>query len=484
MTRYPHLLEPLDLGFTTLKNRVLMGSMHTGLEDERDYTKLAAYFSARAEGQVALMVTGGYAPNINGWLAPFSSKLTSRKEVKKHRLVTDAVHKSGGKIALQILHAGRYGYHPFIVAPSRIKSPISLFKPLPFPNFAIEMTIRSFARCARLAQQAGYDGVEIMGSEGYLINQFIASKTNQRKDKWGGSFINRIRFPLEIVKQVREAVGSHFIIIFRLSMLDLVDSGSSWEEVVQLAKLLEKSGVTMINTGIGWHESRVPTIATKVPRGAFTFVTEKIRKEVNIPLITTNRINTPEVAEGILAEGKADMVSMARPLLADPDFVKKAEEDQGDLINTCIACNQACLDHVFKGKTASCLVNPQACHETTLTYEPTPSPQKIAVVGAGPAGLSFSVVASQRGHEVTLFEKEDQIGGQFNMAKLIPGKEEFEETLRYFKNQIELHKINLKLSMEANLKNLQSNFDHIIIATGVKPRIPNISRKTMVFGKG
>ncbi|MBT5404013.1 MAG: NADPH-dependent 2,4-dienoyl-CoA reductase [Crocinitomicaceae bacterium] len=480
---YPNLFRPLDLGFTILKNRTLMGSMHTGLEETRNgHKKMAAYFAERAKGGVALMVTGGISPDRAGWVAPFSSKLTSKKEANKHKVITNAVHQEGGKICLQILHTGRYGYHPFNVAPSKIQSPITPFKPKELTESGIDKTIDHFARCASLAQYAGYDGVEIMGSEGYLINQFIATRTNQRTDSWGGSYQNRIKFPLEIVKRVRHEVGEEFIIIFRLSMLDLVEGGSSWDEVVILAKELEKAGVTIINTGIGWHEARVPTIATMVPRGAFSWVTKKMMGEVNIPLITTNRINTPEIAESILADGHADMVSMARPFLADENFVKKAEEGRSNEINTCIGCNQACLDHVFKNKQASCLVNPRAGFETELNYTTAPLQKNIAVIGAGPAGMAAATVAASRGHLVTLFEKEAQIGGQFNMAKKIPGKEEFHETLRYFKKQLELLGVELRLNTEAALNELK-NFDEVVLATGITPRkldIPGISHSKVL----
>ncbi|MEN8787527.1 MAG: NADPH-dependent 2,4-dienoyl-CoA reductase [Flavobacteriales bacterium] len=469
-SRYPHLLEPLDLGFTTLKNRVIMGSMHTGLEEEKNgYDRMAAYFAERAKGQVGLMVTGGIAPNRQGWTAPFTSKMTSKREARKHKKITKAVHDADGKICMQILHSGRYGYHPLAVAPSAIKSPISPFKPWKLSGWGVTRTIRHFVRAAKLAQFAKYDGVEIMGSEGYLINEFVSAKTNKRTDKWGGSFENRIQFPLEIIRKTREAVGENFILIFRLSMLDLVGEGNTWEESVHFAKEIEKAGATIINTGIGWHEARVPTIATMVPRGGFSWVTQKMMNEIKIPLVTTNRINTPEKAEEILANGHAHLVSMARPFLADPELVKKAIEGREDEINTCIGCNQACLDHVFKQKTASCLVNPRACHETILNYTPTLSPKKIAVVGAGPAGLSAATVAAGRGHNVTLFEAQSEIGGQFNIAKLIPGKEEFYETLRYFKKQIELHGVELKLNHKSTAQELLE-FDEVIISTGIKPR--------------
>ena len=472
MQKYPNLFTPLDLGFTTLKNRILMGSMHTGLEEEKDgFNKLAAFYKARARGGVALIVTGGISPNRSGWIYPFSAKLTTKKETNQHKIVTNAVHEEGGKIALQILHAGRYAYHPFAVAPSAIKSPISPFKPWALNNFMINSIINDYANCALLAKEAGYDGVEIMGSEGYLINEFIVSKTNKRTDKWGGSYANRIKFPLEIIRLIRKKVGANFIIIYRLSLMDLIENGSSWEEVVLLAKAVEEAGATIINSGIGWHEARIPTIATIVPRGAFSFASNKIRKEVNIPVITSNRINTPEIAESILANGDADMVSMARPLLADENFAIKAISGRSDEINTCIACNQACLDHVFMRKIASCLVNPRACYETTLEYKPTNQVKNIAVVGAGPAGLSFAVTASQCGHKVTLFEKSSSIGGQFNLAKQIPGKEEFHETIRYFQIQLEKHKITLELGCEVNTEDLMNGgFDEIIISTGIIPR--------------
>ena len=471
-TTYPHLLEPLDLGFTQLRNRVLMGSMHTGLEEVKGgYKKLAAYYGERAKGGVGVIVTGGIAPSRAGWVAPFSSKLTNRIEAGHHRVVTDAVHEHDGKICLQILHTGRYGYHPLAVAPSAIKSPISPFKPRALSNRGVYKTISDYARCAELAQRGGYDGVEVMGSEGYLINQFIAEHTNKRKDEWGGEYSNRIRFPIEIVKAIRAACGPEFIIIYRLSMLDLVEKGSDWAEVVQLAKAIEAAGATIINTGIGWHEARVPTIATMVPRAGFAWVTKKLRGEVSIPLVTTNRINAPDVAEQVLADGCADMVSMARPLLADPEFVNKAAQNRADEINTCIGCNQACLDHVFKNKRASCLVNPQACYETELVIEPTRRSKKIAVVGAGPAGLAFATTAAQRGHQVTLFDAAAEIGGQFNMAKRIPGKEEFYETLRYFNRQIQITGVNLQLNTQIDAKALvDGGYDEVVLATGISPR--------------
>ncbi len=472
--KYEKLLAPLDLGFTTLKNRVIMGSMHTGLEELKGgYEKMAAFYGERAKGGVGLIVTGGIAPNIAGWVSPFASKLTNSRTAAKHKVITEAVHQNGSKICLQILHTGRYGYHPFAVAPSAIKSPISPFKPWALSKRGIEKTIRDYANCAQLAKDAGYDGVEVMGSEGYLINQFIVTKTNKRTDEWGGSYENRIKFPLEIVRRIRQKVGNEFIIIFRLSMLDLVDGGSSWEEVVLLAKELEKAGVTIINTGIGWHEARIPTIATMVPRAAFSWVTKKMMGEVKIPLVTTNRINDPKVAEEVLQEGCADMISMARPFLADPEIIKKTAEGREDEINTCIGCNQACLDHIFKQQTASCLVNPRACHETELNYLPTKSPKNIAVVGSGPAGLSCATILASRGHKVTLFDAAKEIGGQFNIAKQIPGKEEFYETLRYYKKQIELHNVNLQLHKKVDVDDL-TGYDEVVLATGIIPRTPKI----------
>jgi 2,4-dienoyl-CoA reductase (NADPH2) len=473
-TQYTKLFEPLDLGFTTLKNRVLMGSMHTGLEELKGgYEKMAAFYAERAKGGVGLIVTGGISPNIAGWVGPFSSKLTNTRTADKHKIITQSVHDNGGKICLQILHTGRYGYHPFAVAPSSIKSPISPFKPWALSKMGVRKTINDYVNCAKLAQHAGYDGVEVMGSEGYLINQFIATKTNKRTDEWGGSYENRIKFPLEIVRKIRKEVGENFIIIFRLSMLDLVEGGSSWQEVVQLAKELEKAGVTIINTGIGWHEARIPTIATMVPRGAFAWVTKKMKSEISIPLITTNRINTPEVAEQILQDGNADMVSMARPFLADAFFVNKAMENKADEINTCIGCNQACLDHIFSRKHASCLVNPRACRETELTPTKVANPKRIAVVGSGPAGLSFASVAAERGHLVTLFDSAPEIGGQFNIAKQIPGKEEFYETIRYFNKQLQLHKVTLQLNKTVTANDL-TEFDEVIVASGITPRKPPI----------
>lgn len=474
--KYQHLFQPLDLGFTTLKNRFLMGSMHTGLEEEKNgFQKLAAFYARRAEGEVGLIVTGGVSPNIQGWLAPFSLTLQKEKQCHQHQIVTDAVHEKGGKIALQILHAGRYGYHPLCVAPSRIQSPISLFKPWALTQRGVQKTIAAFARCAKLAKQAGYDGVEIMGSEGYLINQFLVTHTNKRTDRWGGSFEKRMRFPIEIVKAVRDQVGESFIIIFRLSMLDLIEEGSSWDEVVQLAKGLESEKVDIINTGIGWHEARIPTIAQAVPRGGFSWVTQRLKPHVQVPLVATNRINTPETAEAILGLGQADMISMARPFLADPDFVRKAREEQSEAVNVCIACNQSCLDHVFKKKTASCLVNPEACRETTLIFKTTKTPKKIAVVGAGPGGLAFAAYAAEKGHQITLFEKSHEVGGQFNLAKHIPGKDEFAESIQYFYQRLQKSSVEIKLNTLADKNTLiQGEFDIVVLATGIVPRIPDI----------
>jgi len=473
-TPFKALFQPLDLGFTQLKNRLLMGSMHTGLEEDKEgLQRLAAFYRERAQGGVGLIVTGGFAPNRAGRLAPLAAKLSSASEQERHELVTHTVHEYGGKIAMQILHAGRYGYHPFIVAPSGIKSPISPFKPWVMSKYRIGKTIKHFARCARLAQAAGYDGVEIMGSEGYLINQFIVSHTNQRQDEWGGTFANRMRFPVEVVKSVRAAVGEKFIIIYRLSMLDLIANGSSWEEVVILAKAIEQAGASLINTGIGWHEARIPTIATMVPAAAFTQITKQLKPEINIPLITSNRINTPELASALIEEGVADMVSMARPFLADAQFAEKARLGEREAINVCIACNQACLDQVFVNKAASCLVNPRAGNETQLVYQTVHHPKRIAVVGAGPAGLAFSAVAAERGHHVTLFEKSDVLGGQFNLAKRIPGKEEFQHTINYFTHQLRKFQVDVRLQTEANIE-LLKEFDEVVLATGVQPRIPEI----------
>ncbi|MFE7045868.1 FAD-dependent oxidoreductase [Streptomyces atratus] len=474
MSPYPNLLRPLDLGFTTLPNRVLMGSMHIGLEEvERGFERMAAFYAERARGGVGLMVTGGIAPNARACSLPGCAKMTTEAEVEQHARVTAAVHEAGGRIAMQILHFGRYAHHPDLVAPSPIQAPISAFTPHALDDDEVEETIEDFARAAELARRAGYDGVEIMGSEGYLINEFIAAATNHRTDRWGGSYENRIRFPVEIVRRVRERVGSDFILIYRLSMLDLVPGGSSLEEVVQLAREIEAAGATIINTGIGWHEARIPTIATSVPRGAYTWVTEKVRGAVSVPLVTSNRINTPEVAEEILASGRADMVSMARPFLADPDFVVKASEGRADSINTCIGCNQACLDHVFSGRVTSCLVNPRACHETELTLSATRTVKRVAVVGAGPAGLACAVAASERGHEVTLFDAAEEIGGQLNVARRVPGKEEFNETLRYFRTRLAEEKVGLRLGTRATADVLEG-FDEIVLATGVTPRSPVI----------
>ena len=473
MSAYPHLLQPLDLGFTTLKNRVLMGSMHIGLEEApQGYERMAAFYAERAKGGVSLIVTGGVSPNDDGVVFAHGTKLDTVEEAEKHKVITQAVHEAGGKIAMQILHTGRYSYQANNVAPSAIQAPINPIKPKALSSAEVQQTIDDFANCAKLAQYAGYDGVEIMGSEGYLINEFIAARTNHRDDEWGGSYENRIRFPIEIVKRTRDLVGENFIIIYRLSMLDLVEGGSSLEEVVQLAKEIEKAGATIINTGIGWHEARIPTIATKVPRAAFTWVTEKLKGSVSIPLITSNRINTPEMAEHVLASGHADMISMARPMLADADFVLKASEGRSDEINTCIGCNQACLDHIFSMKIATCLVNPRACYETELIFKETNVIKNIAVIGAGPAGLSFATYAASRGHKVKVFDSNNQIGGQFNIAKTIPGKEEFYETLRYFKRQIELQpNIELVLNHTVTYEELsQANYDEIVVATGVTPR--------------
>ncbi len=476
MTAYPHLLQPLDLGFTTLKNRVLMGSMHLNLEEAPNgFARMAAFYAERARGGAGLIVTGGISPNADGVVFAGGSKLSTEEEAEHHRVVTEAVHKEGGKIALQILHTGRYSYQPGLVSASAQQAPINPFTPKALTHEEVLQTIEDFAHCAQLAQSAGYDGVEVMGSEGYLINQFIAARTNLRDDEWGGAYENRMRFPVEIVRRVRERVGPHFIIIYRLSMLDLVEGGSTFDEVVQLAKAIEAAGATIINTGIGWHEARIPTIATKVPRGAFTWVTQRLMGQVKIPLITTNRINTPEVAEEVLAAGHADMVSMARPFLADAEFVRKAEENRPDEINTCIGCNQACLDQTFSLKITSCLVNPRACHETEIPLAAAVQKKRIAVVGAGPAGLSFAVTAAQRGHQVVLFEAGAEIGGQFNIAKQVPGKEEFYETLRYFRRQLELNKVELCLNTRVSADMLKAGeFDEVVLATGIVPRTPAI----------
>ncbi|WP_129260218.1 NADPH-dependent 2,4-dienoyl-CoA reductase [Streptomyces sp. M3] len=474
MSPYPTLLSPLDLGFTTLPNRVLMGSMHIGLEEvERGFERMAAFYAARARGGVGLMVTGGIAPGERACSFPGGAKMTTEAEAEQHREVTAAVHAAGGRIAMQILHFGRYAHHPDLVAPSALKAPISGFTPHALTDDEVEETVEDFVRAAELARRAGYDGVEIMGSEGYLINEFIVAATNHREDRWGGSYENRIRFPVEIVRRVRERVGPDFILIYRLSMLDLVPGGSTLEEVVHLAREIEAAGATIINTGIGWHEARIPTIATSVPRGAFTWVTEKVRGAVSVPLVTCNRINTPELAEEVLASGRADMVSMARPFLADPDFVAKAAEGRADAINTCIGCNQACLDHIFSLQITSCLVNPRACHETELVLSPTRTRKRVAVVGAGPAGLACAVTASERGHAVTLFDAADEIGGQLNVARRVPGKEEFAETLRYFRTRLTEEGVELRLGTRATPEALDG-FDEVVLATGVEPRSPAI----------
>ncbi|MFJ3645289.1 FAD-dependent oxidoreductase [Streptomyces murinus] len=474
MSRYPHLLTPLDLGFTTLPNRVLMGSMHVGLEEaERGFERMAAFYAARARGGVGLIVTGGIAPNEEGRPYEGGAMLTTEAEAERHRVVTGAVHGAGGRIAMQILHFGRYAYHRDLVAPSPLQAPISPFVPRELSDADVERTVEDYVRAARLARHAGYDGVEIMGSEGYLINEFIAARTNHRTDRWGGSYENRMRFPVEIVRRVREAVGEDFIIVYRLSMLDLVPGGSSHAEVVTLAKAVEAAGATIINTGIGWHEARIPTIATSVPRGAYTWVTKKLMGEVTIPLVTTNRINTPDLAEELLAGGCADMVSMARPMLADPDFVAKAAAGTPEAINTCIGCNQACLDHTFGGKLTSCLVNPRACHETELVLAPTRTKKRVAVVGAGPAGLACAVSAAERGHEVTLFDAASEIGGQLNVARKVPGKQEFDETLRYFRHQLDAHGVAVRLGTWVGAEGL-ADYDEVVVATGVTPRTPDI----------
>ena len=473
---FPKMMEPLDLGFTTLRNRVLMGSMHTGLEEDKNgVERMAAFFAERARGGVGLIVTGGFGPNAEGATHPHTNLIKSDEDALKHKPITDAVHAEGGKICMQILHTGRYAFNPNSVAPSAIQAPINPFKPKELDAEGIDKQIQDIVDMAKFAQVGGYDGVEIMGSEGYFLNQFLAKRTNQRDDEFGGEYKNRMKVAIDTVRRTREAVGEKFIIIYRLSMLDLVEGGSTYEEVLELGKEIEKAGATIINTGIGWHEARIPTIATKVPRAAFTWVTAKFRKELNIPLITSNRINTPEVAEEVLERGDADMISMARPFLADPFFVQKAEEGKSDEINTCIGCNQACLDHVFSGKMTSCLVNPRACHETEIVIKPTEQIKKIAVVGAGPAGLGFATTAASRGHKVTVFDASSEIGGQFNVAKQIPGKEEFYETIRYFGKQVELTGVELKLNTHVSADDLNNgDFDEVVIATGIAPRTPEI----------
>jgi 2,4-dienoyl-CoA reductase (NADPH2) len=474
MSQYPNLLSPLDLGFTTLRNRVLMGSMHTGLEDKAaHFPELAEYYAERARGGVGLIVTGGFAPNRTGWLLPLASKLTTSAEARQHRQLTAPVHEAGGKIALQVLHAGRYAYHPLSVSASSIKAPINPFRPRALTRYGVLRQIRAFADCAALAREAGYDGVEIMGSEGYLINQFLAERTNKRTDAWGGTAEKRRRFAVEIVKRTREKVGDDFIIIYRLSMLDLVPGGQRWEDVVALAKDVEAAGATIINTGIGWHEARVPTIVTSVPRAAFTWVTGKLKPHVGIPVVTSNRINMPQVAEEALSSGDADLVSMARPFLADPEWIRKTETGREDEINTCIACNQACLDHAFKRKLVSCMVNPRAGHETTLTLSPTRRSKHVAVVGAGPAGLSAATALAERGHSVELFEADDEIGGQFGIARQIPGKEEFAETIRYYQRRLEVTGVKLHLGTRVTADDL-TGFDEVVLATGVAPRVPSL----------
>ncbi|MGH3366242.1 MAG: FAD-dependent oxidoreductase [Nocardioidaceae bacterium] len=477
-TTYPHLLEPLDLGFTTLRNRVVMGSMHTGLEDRsRDLPALAEYFAARARGGAGLMITGGYAPNVTGWLKPASSMLTNRRAAHRHRQVTEAVHDEGGRIALQVLHAGRYGYHPMVASASAVKSPISPFRPRALSGRAVERTVDAFVRCAALAREAEYDGVEVMGSEGYLLNQFLAPRTNRRQDAWGGSAENRRLLPVEIVRRIRAEVGPDFILVYRISVLDLVEQGQTWDEVVALAHALETAGVTMLNTGIGWHEARVPTILTSVPRAAFAWATAKLRAQVQVPVAASNRINTPDVAESLLAAGEADLVTMSRPFLADPDFVAKAASGRADEINTCIACNQACLDHTFANRKATCLVNPRAARETELVLLPAPQTQRrrVAVVGAGPAGMACATSLAERGHRVDLFDRADRIGGQFTMAMRVPGKEEFSETLRYFQRRIETTGVRLLLSTTATADLLLDRaYDDVVVATGVVPRTPRI----------
>jgi 2,4-dienoyl-CoA reductase (NADPH2) len=476
MSEYPHLLAPLDLGHVTLPNRVVMGSMHTGLEDHaRDFPRLAAYFVERARGGAGLMVTGGFAPNVEGTLYPLASKLTTRREARQHRQVTDAVHEAGGRIALQILHAGRYAYTPWCVAPSAVKSPISRFAPRALSDRGVRRQVRAFARAARLAREAGYDGVEVMGSEGYLVNEFLAPRTNRRTDAWGGSPENRRRFAVETVRAVREAAGPDFIVIYRISVLDLVEDGQTWDEVTALAREVEAAGASILNLGIGWHEARVPTIVTSVPRAAFASYAGRLKEHVTVPVVATNRINMPDVAEAVLAEGGADLVSLARPFLADPEWVRKAAEARPDEINTCIACNQACLDHTFLKRTASCLVNPRAGHETQLVLGPTRTVKRVAVVGAGPAGLAAATTLADRGHEVELFEARDHVGGQFDIAMRIPGKEEFAETIRYYTRRLDLTDVKVHLGRPVGADELAAaGFDEVVVATGVEPRVPDI----------
>ncbi len=474
MSPYPHLLSPLSLGHITLPNRVIMGSMHTGLEERGDWNRVAEYYAERARGGVGLMVTGGMAPNAEGGVFPGAAGLYTAQDIANHRMVTDRVHDAGGRIAMQILHAGRYAYGPDCVGPSAIKSPISPFKPCELDEEGIEKQIADMVTAATRAREAGYDGVEVMGSEGYFLNQFLCAATNHRTDRWGGDYANRMRLPVEVVRRVREAVGPDFILIYRISLIDLVPNGQTFDEVVQLAKAIEAAGASILNTGIGWHEARVPTIATSVPRAGWAWVTQKLMGHVSVPIVTSNRINTPEVAEGLLAGGAADMVSMARPFLADPEFVAKAARGQAATIAPCIACNQACLDHTFAGKISSCLVNPRACHETELRYTPTAAPKRIAVVGAGPAGLMAALVADQRGHEVTLFEADTKIGGQLNMARVIPGKEEFHGLVDWFSTMLDQSKITLHLNTRADIAAL-AGYDEVILATGVRPRDPAIS---------